>query len=354
MTKPPAPRATIGAAMLGLSALACPPTSAQTPAEFYAGKTVTLIASVDAGGAVDLNARQVAKHMARYIPGRPTIVVRNMPGAGHVLATNFLFNQAARDGTIFGTVINGMPLHQVTGGQGVRFDALKFNWIGSTGVSNLTIMVWHTAGISSLDDVKKRELVLGATGVGSGSYIYAYGLNHLLGTRFKIVTGYKGINDIDLATERGEVQGRGGASLSGLLKEHPDWLKSRKLFPIVQIGFRRDKLYPDVPLMHELEATEEQRQVLKVLSSPVLVGRPYLAPPDTPGDRVAALRKAFADTMQDGQFRAEAEQFSLELNPITGEELAKVVGDTLHTPPDLLALVKPILSPTDVGTKKGN
>ncbi len=318
---------------------------AQSPAEFFTGKTVTLIASVEPGGAVDLNARQVAKHIARYIPGSPIVVVRNMPGAGHLLAANFLYNQAPRDGTTIGTFINGLPLHQVTSGQGVRFDAAKFNWLGSTGVSNLTIMVWHTAGVSSIEDVKKREVVLGATGVGSGSYIYAFGLNHLLGTRFRLVTGYKGINDIDLATERGEVQGRSGASLSGLLKEHPDWLRDRKLFPIVQIGFRRDKLYPDVPLMHELKASEEQQRILRVLSSPILVGRPYMAPPETPADRVEALRTAFTAAMNDELFRKEAEQYSMELDPITGPELAKVVQDIIATPPDLLAKVKPILAP---------
>jgi tripartite-type tricarboxylate transporter receptor subunit TctC len=333
------------AAVLGFCVHGPGSARAQTPAEFYAGKTVTLICSAEAGGAVDLNARQVAKHIARYIPGTPTVVVRNMPGAGHLQAANFLYNQAPRDGTTIGTFINGLPLHQVTGGQGVRFDAARFNWIGSTGVSNLTIMVWHTAGVKSIEDVKKREILLGATGVGSGSYIYAFGLNHLLGTKFKLVTGYKGINEIDLAVERGEVQGRSGASISGLLKEHPDWLKSRKYFPVVQIGTRRDSLYPDVPLMHELDATEEQRRILTALSSPILVGRPYMAPPETPADRVAALRKAFTSAMGDAQFKAEAESYSLELNPITGEELAKVVMDTLQTPPDLLAKVKPILQP---------
>jgi tripartite-type tricarboxylate transporter receptor subunit TctC len=337
--------AVFAAAWIACSALVPGEARSQTPAEFFAGKTVTMICSADAGGAVDLNARQVAKHIARFIPGTPVVVVRNMPGAGHLLASNFLFNQAPRDGSMIGTIINGMPLHQVTGGQGVRFDAAKFNWLGSTGISNLTIMVWHTAGVSSIEDVKKREIVLGATGVGSGSYIYAYGLNQLLGTKFKLVTGYKGINEIDLATERGEVQGRGGASLSGLLKEHPDWLKSRKLYPVVQIGFRRDKHYLDVPLIQELEATAGQRQVLTVLSSPVLVGRPYLAPPDVPADRVAVLRKAFWEAMEDAQFKAEAESLSLELNPVDGDALTKVVDAVMTTPPELLAKVKPILSP---------
>jgi tripartite-type tricarboxylate transporter receptor subunit TctC len=320
-------------------------TSAQTPTEFYAGKTVTLICSADAGGAVDLNARHVAKHLARYIPGSPTVVVRNMPGAGHLVGTNFLYNQAPRDGTTIGTVINAMPLHQVTGGQGTRFDAAKFNWLGSTGVSNLTIMVWHQAGVKSIEDVKKKEVVLGATGVSSGTYVYAYGLNQLLGTRFRMVTGYKGITDIDLAIERGEVQGRSGASLSGVIKEHPEWLKSGKLFPLVQIGVARDKLYPDVPLYHELDATDQQRQILKLLASPVLIGRPYLAPPETPADRVAALRKAFWDTMLDKQFLAEAESLSLEINPLDAAGLVKVIDETMRTPPELLERVKPILQP---------
>lgn len=340
------------AAVCTLMSYVTMPASAQTPAEFFAGKTVTLICSAAAGGAVDLNARQVAKHIARFIPGSPTVVVRNMPGGGHLLATNFLYNQAPRDGTHIGTVINMMPLHQVTGGQGVHFDTAKFNWLGSTGVSNLTIMVWHTAGVKSIEDVKKREVMLGATGVGSGSYLYGYALNQILGTRFKMVTGYKGIADIDLATERGEVQGRSGASLSGLLKEHPEWLSSRKLFPLVQIGTQRDKLYPDVPLFHELEATPEQREILKVIASPVLIGRPYLAPPGVPADRVEALRKAFWTAMQDSEFHKEAAALSLELNPIDAADLTKIVNDTLKTPPELLAKVKPILAPDGAGKKK--
>jgi tripartite-type tricarboxylate transporter receptor subunit TctC len=316
---------------------------APTPAEFYAGKTITLICSADAGGAVDLNARHVAKHLARFIPGSPSIVVRNMPGGGHTLAGNFVYNQAPRDGTTIGTFINSMPLHQATSGQGVRFDSTRFNWLGSTGVSNITIMVWHTAGVKTVEDVKQREVVLGATGVGSGTWIYANALNQLVGTRFKLVTGYRGVVDIDLATERGEVQGRSGASVAGFLKEHAEWLKTGKVRPIVQIGLTRDRMFPDVPLLHEIEASDEARQVLKLMSSPVLVGRPYMAPPETPADRVAALRKAFDQAVADPQFRAEAEALAMELNPISGEELAKVVDEIIRSPSELLVRVKPIM-----------
>ena len=325
---------------------------AQSAEEFYAGKTINMIVSTAGGGAVDLNARLVAKHLARHIPGSPQIVVRNMPGGGHTLAANFVYNQAPRDGTTIGTFINSMPLHQATGGQGVRFDSAKFNWIGSTGVSNLTVMVWHTAGVKSVEDVKKREVVLGATGVGSGTYIYANALNILLGTRFRIVTGYKGITDIDLAVERGEVQGRSGASLAGVLKEHPEWIKSGKLFPIVQIGFARDPAFKDVPLVHELETTPENRQILRLLSSPVEVGRPYMAPPETPADRVALLRKAFDATMKDKAFLDEGQQLSLEINPISGAELAKIVTATLEAPASVLAAIKPIMGPEEKAAKK--
>lgn len=325
---------------------------AQTPAEFFAGKTITMICSSAAGGAVDLNARQVAKHLGRFIPGNPAVVVRNMPGGGHTLAGNYVYNQAPRDGTTIGTFINSMPLHQATSGQGVRFDSTKFNWLGSTGVSNITVMVWHTSGIKTVEDATRREIVLGATGVGSGSWIYANALNQLLGTRFKLVTGYKGIVDIDLAIERGEVQGRSGASISGYLKEHAEWLKSGKAYPIVQIGLVRDKLFANVPLLHELEAPEDVKRILKLMSSPVLVGRPYMAPPETPQDRVAALRRAFDQAMADAQFRAEAEQLSLELNPITGEELTKVVNEIVNSPPQLLARVAPIMGLAEAGAGK--
>ncbi len=327
------------------------PASAQPATHFYAGKTINMIVSTGGGGAVDLNARLVAKHLAQHIPGTPQIVVRNMPGGGHTLATNFIYNQAPRDGTTIGTVINSMPLHQATGGQGVRFDSARFNWIGSTGVSNLTIMVWHGAGVTSVEAARHREIVLGATGVGSGTYIYANALNILLGTRFRIVTGYKGITEIDLAVERGEVQGRGGASLSGVIKEHPEWVKDKKFLPIVQIGIARDPGFPSVPLLHQLETTSEKRGILRLLSSPVQVGRPYMAPPETPPDRVAILRNAFATTMQDKAFLDEAAQLSLEVNPISGPELARIVAETMSAPQHLLDAIKPIMGPIEVAPK---
>lgn len=329
--------------------------AAETPAEFFAGKTVTMICSAPAGGAVDTNARLVARFLAHHVPGKPTIVVRNMPGGGHTAATNFLFNQAPGDGSYIGSIINNMPLHQAIGGQGVRFDARKFHWLGSTGVSNLLITAWHTTGIKSVEDVKKRELVMGSTGVGSGTYVYTNALNHLTGTKFKMVMGYKGVTDIDLAMERGEVMGRGGMSYSAAIYEHSDWLKDGKLVILAQVGLARDKTLPNVPLLSELGNTDDDKRILRLVSSPVSVGRPFLAPPATPADRVAALRKAFDETMADKGFLDEAKKISMEINPLTGDELTKVVEDILDTPQALLKKVDAAMGPKAQrgGKKKG-
>jgi tripartite-type tricarboxylate transporter receptor subunit TctC len=175
----------------------------QTAEEFYKGKTVTVVASTGAGGPLDLIARTIAKHMARHIPGSPTMIVRNMPGAGHVLATNFMFNQAPKDGTYIATVVNSIPLHQVIDGRGVRYDARKFNWIGATGVSNLMTVAWAASKVRTIEDVKKTDVPTGATGVGSGTFIYTNAMNIVLGTKFKMILGYGSSTDIDLAMERG-------------------------------------------------------------------------------------------------------------------------------------------------------
>jgi tripartite-type tricarboxylate transporter receptor subunit TctC len=235
--------ATLGAA------LSLAPANADSIADFYKGKTITIIASTGVGGPFDITARALAKHMSRHIPGNPTMIVKNMPGGGHVLATNFMYNQAEKDGTYIATVNNSIPLHQAIGGKGVRFDARKFNWLGSTGTSNLLTVAWHTSGIKSIQDVFKRELVAGATGVGSGTFIYPNTMNVVLGTRFKIVMGYKSTPQINLAMERGEIAARAGASLAGLKQERPDWFKENKIVILFQAGVVREKELPNVPLM---------------------------------------------------------------------------------------------------------
>jgi tripartite-type tricarboxylate transporter receptor subunit TctC len=333
-------------ASCAIAALACATCASADPIEdFYKGKTVTITTSTGVGGPFDLTARALAKHMPKYIPGHPTMIVRNMPGGGNVLATNYMYVQAPRDGTAIGVVNNIIPLHQTLDGRGVRFDARRFNWLGSTGGSNLFTWAWHTAGFKTIDDVMQRELITGATGAGSGTFIYPNAMNKILGTKHKIVMGYSSTAALDLAMERGEVQARAGASLSGMLQEHADWFRDKKIVPLVQIGTEREKDYPNVPLMHELAKTPEQREVLMLVSSPPSLGRPFFTTQEVPAERVAALRKAFDATMKDQAFLAEAKQLGLDMLPMTADAVTKIVLATINAPADVVAKAKAAIEP---------
>ncbi len=327
---------------------------AQTVDEFYKGKTITIITSTGAGGAYDHAARAMSRHMPRYIPGAPVMVVRNMPGGGHTLATNFMATQAPRDGTTIATVSNTIPLHQVIDGKGVRYDARKLNWIGSLGISNVITSTWAASGVRTIDDAMAREVIAGATGAGSGMWLYPNAMNHLLGTRFKIVMGYTSSAEVDLAMVRGEVVARSGASYLGYVQERPEWLRDKKINILVQAGDVREKELPQVPMMHELAKTEEARRILSLISSPVKVGRPYLAPPDVPADRIALLRRAFDALMKDATFLAEAKNLALEVVPLSGEKLAAVVDETINVSPELLAKARAIVAADQVGSAAGS
>ncbi len=303
---------------------------------FYEGKTITIVTSTGVGGVYDLTARVIARHMGQHIPGNPTIIVQNMPGGGNVLATNYMYNIAAKDGLTLASIHNAMPLHQVLDGRGVRFDAAKFNWLGSTGPENEVILVWHTAGITSIKQAMQREVVLGSTGAGSGLSIIPTAMNHVLGTRFKLVIGYKTSEDINLALERGEVQAR-AFGLNSIVAQHADWLNDGKVVFLAQSGIKRDRNLPDVPLLTDLAATPEQRDVLRLISSPAGLGHPSLAPPGVPAERLAILRQAFAATLADKAFIAETEKLGIPIDAMTGEEVSKIVADTIGAAPDVVA-----------------
>lgn len=313
--------------------------------DVYGGKTITIITSTGAGGAYDLTARTLARFLSRHIPGSPAVVVRNMPGGGHTLATNFMFTTAPRDGTYLATVANTVPLHQVLDGRGVRYDVRRFGWIGSTGISNLLTVAWKASGITSIRDALERQIVTGATGSGSGAFIYPNAMNQLLGTKFKIVSGYATSAEIDLAMMRGEIEARSGASLSSYLSERADWIREDKLRILTQVGAVREKTLPDVPLMHELARSEEQGRILRMVSSPVLVGRPYFTTPEVAAERLALLRTGFVAALQDAEFLAEAATLSLDLNPLPWDQLARVIEDTVGTPPELVAKAKSMMEP---------
>ena len=321
------------------------PARSQDAEEFYRNKTITIITSTGSGGAYDLIARLIGRYLPKYLPGKPSIVVQNMPGGGHVLATNYLYNQAPKDGTVLATVVNSIPMHQLVDGKGVRYDARLFNWIGSTGISNLATVAWAGSGVKSIGDVMSRDLITGATGTGSGTFIYPNVMNMLLGTRFKLVLGYQSTPEIDVAMERGEVSARSGGSIAGMMQEHPGWFSEGKVVVLTQVGARRETSLPQVPLMEELAQTPEQRILLKLVSSPVAIGRPYMTAPGVPPERVEMLRRAFDSVMADPAFLQEAENAEIDLNPISGARVAEIVNDSLATPADLVEKVRPALAP---------
>lgn len=313
---------------------------------YFQGKTIAVVTSTGAGGTYDVTARLIARHMPRYIPGNPTMIVQNMPGGGNVLATNFMYAVAPKDGTTIASIHNAIPLHQVLDGRGVRYDAAKFNWLGSTGPETEVIIVWHTAGVNTIEQAKEKEIILGGTGAGSGLVIIPTAMNNLLGTKFKMVMGYKSSEDINLALQRGEVQAR-AFSLVSITSQRADWIKEKKISFLVQVGAKRDKDLPDVPLLTELAASDEQREILKLISSAPGLGRPYIAPPGVPADRLAILRNAFDATLNDKAFLAEAEKLQMDIDPMRADETARIVGDVINAPPDLVAKAKAAMGSPD-------
>lgn len=309
--------------------------NAQSPAEFYKGKNIDLYVGYSAGGGYDLYARTLARHMGKHIPGNPTIVPKNMTGAGSLVLANWLYNIGPKDGTAFGIIGRGTPFDPVLGNAKAKFDATKFTWLGSANNEVSICVAWHTSGITKFDDLLTKELVVGGTSSSADTDQFPKIINGVLGTKMKIITGYPGGNDVGLAMERGEVQGRCGWSWSSVLSTHLQWYKDKKFTVLMQLALEKHPDLPDVPLIIDLAKTDEQRQILKLIFARQVMGRPFLAPPDLPMDRAAALRKAFMDTMNDPDFRAEADKAQMEITPVSGEALAKLVKEIYATPPEL-------------------
>ncbi|MFN3889401.1 MAG: Bug family tripartite tricarboxylate transporter substrate binding protein [Beijerinckiaceae bacterium] len=313
--------------------------------EFYKGKTITIVIGFSAGGDYDLRARLLSRHMDRHIPGAPTILARNMPGAGGVSATNWLATLAPRDGTSWLMASQNTPLIQALGTPGVEFDARQFNWLGNTTNSPNLISVWAGRGVATIDDARKRVVAVGASGVGSGSYYYPYAANVVGKTRFKIVTGYPGGNDINIAMERGEVDGRGSNSFAAWKSTRPHWIAEGKLIHLVQIALKRHPELPDVPLLSDLATTDIDRQAMQLIAAETAMARAVAATADIPADRVAALRKAFTATMRDKEFLGEADRLGFDISPATGEEVQEIVNSIVNAPGPVVQRVKEILAP---------
>jgi tripartite-type tricarboxylate transporter receptor subunit TctC len=327
--------------MLLLALLAWPMTAHTDPvADFYRGKTVNVLIGVAAGGEYDLQARLVARHIGRHITGNPTVVAQNMTGAGGLRMTNYLYNVAPRDGTMIGMVANAFPSLQAVGHSGVQFDAGKMNWLGTIAPVVETMAVWHASPVKSIEDARQREVSVGATARGAISYFYPALMNDVLGTKFKIVTGYPGGNDVNLAMERGEVEARNN-TWSSWKVTRAAWLAEKKIAIIAQAGPRAKDL--DAPSLEDAARTPEERQFMELVLSGAQLGRPLTTNAGVPAERVAALRAAFAATMRDPQFLAEAKQLNIEVDPVLGEAMQKIVEKVLATPRPIAARAKLLL-----------
>ena len=309
---------------------------AQDPAAFYAGKAIDLQIGYSVGGGYDLYGRLLARHIGRHIPGNPTVVPKNMEGAGSLRLANFLYSAAPRDGTVFGTTARGIAFDPLLNETGAQYDATKFSWLGSANNEVAVCVALKTAGVEKFDDLYTKSLTIGSTGISDDTYQFPAVVNAALGTKFKIVTGYPGGNDVSLAIERGEVDGRCGWSWSSVMTTRPNWVETKKIVVLVQMSLAKHPDLADVPLIMDFAKTDEQRQIFTLIFSRQVMGRPFLAPPGIPADRLAALRKAFDDTMTDKDFLADAAQNKIEINPVSGEQIQTLVENGYRTPPDIV------------------
>ena len=348
----PATASRLGGALVVAIGLAASPALAQSSVEnFYRGETIDLVIGFSPGGGYDLYARLIARYLGEHIPGKPRVTPRNMPGAGSRVAINTLYNVTPKDGLTIATADQAMAVQQAVGEPGIHFDAGKFGWIGNPIVDNNVVVTWHTSGVRTIADARAREVAIGATGYNTSSQ-YPRALNAIAGTKFRVVLGYPGANEINLAMENGEMQGRGSNSWSSYKAQKPDWLRDHKINVLVQIGLTKEHDLPDAPLLMDLANNDLDRAALKLLSAPPTVGRPLFTTPDAPPERLAALRQAFDETMKDPAFLDEARRAGLDIDPVSGQELEKITRDILASPPDVTKRLAAIIAePTAGGAK---
>jgi tripartite-type tricarboxylate transporter receptor subunit TctC len=327
------------AALLALS----PAGASTAAADHYKGKTITIICGYGVGGGYDLYARLMARHLGDHIPGKPSVIVQNMTGAGGMRAANTVYTTAPKDGTVIAATNPTLLMYQLMGGQQARYETGKLQWIGSLDEPNNSIIAWHTSGIRTLDDAKKREVPVPGDGPTSSMSLYPTATNALLGTRFKVIDGYSGSAAGDIALERGEVDARSGASLSSLFAQHADWIRDGKINILIQFGPRRSPRIPDVPLLQDLLASERDRQIAAVIGLPATVGPGYWMAPGVPEEPIATVRKAFEAMIADPAFVAAARQVRLDINPKTGTAVQAAVNAVAQVPTDVLKQTAAIL-----------
>ncbi|MGH6767979.1 MAG: Bug family tripartite tricarboxylate transporter substrate binding protein [Xanthobacteraceae bacterium] len=323
---------------------------AQPAADFYAGKQITLLIGTTAGGGYDAYGRLLARHIGRHIPGNPSVIAKNMPGAGGAALANHLYNRAPKDGTEIATTQNGLPFEKLfhmlsPGGKVALFDSTKFGWLGSMTQTVFVTVTWHTSPTKTLKDAMTRETTLGASGASADSYVLAMLSNNLLGTKFKVVLGYSGATQVSLAVENGEVEGEAGKDWTTLTSTKPQWIRDKKINIIVQMGMKRHAAIKGVPMAIELAKTPEDRQIMEVVFAKFGMSRPFMAPPGLAPERLATLRRAFDATLKDPAVLAEAKKLGMEINPVTGRDVEALVTRMMNTPAALAQRARDALKP---------
>jgi tripartite-type tricarboxylate transporter receptor subunit TctC len=329
-----------------MAGLTLPAAAADSVESFYRGKQVTLIIAGGAGGGYDTYARTFARYYGRHIPGNPAIIPKNIPAAGGLQGASTLFNNSDRDGLTVGALTSSSTLDGLFGNPGARYDVLKLNWIGSIGKLQNVCATWHASPVRTMDQLRTREVLVGGSGATSDSAVMPRVLNALLGTKMKVITGYDAGASTELAVERGEIEGVCGLGWSTLKAARPDWVREHKVNVILQMGMAKHPELPDVPMAQDFVSDPVKKQVLELILLRQEFGRPIAAPPGVPADRVAALRTAFQDTLTDPDFLADAQKVLMEIDPLTGEEMARMLVDAHATPKAIVqqaaALVEPV------------
>lgn len=320
------------AALAAALCMAAPAAFADPVADFYKDKRVRMVIGYTTGGGYDSYARVLARFMGKHILGQPLIVAQNMPGAGSLLATNWVANAAPRDGTVIGAINRGIPFESLTGGKGVQFDPLKLGWVGSLGKEVNVTIAWHTSKVKKAEQLFTDGMIVGGTGSGADSAIYPAIMNNLLGARIKLIAGYPGGNDVNIAMERGEIEGRPSPSWSSLRSARADWVRDKKIIPIWQLSLSKHPDLPDVPLAIDFAKTPEDRQIMEFFFARQEMSRPYVTTPDVDPARLKALRDAFMATTKDPEFIEAAKNQDVELDPISGSEIDDLLRRVFATP----------------------
>lgn len=326
----------------GFLTLGIPAAAAQPASEFYAGKQLRVLVGTEAGTFFDSYARLLVRHMPDHLPGQPTLLAQNMPGAGSLTFYNHLYNVAPKDGTVFGIGHRAVPLMPLLAIEGPKFEAEKFNYIGSMNSEDDVCIARDDSGIRTVDDLKSKELMVGTTGRGAELTTFYATISAMLGAKLKVITGYRSTNDLYLAVERGEIQGRCGGSYANVLADRPQLMAEGKIVVFLQIAPQANPKIPTVPSLLDLVSAED-KPILELLVSAHPMGRPFVAPPEVPADRIAVLRAAFDATMKDPGLIADARKQNLDLSPVTGDEMAAIIAKAYRTPETVVAKARALV-----------